>query len=75
MRNNLRIYRAIENITQEELAKRVGISRQAINAIENDRMSPNLIHAFKITKSLKTERSLLIGFVEECRILSFCAPV
>ena len=38
--------------TQEELAKRVVISRQAINAIENDRMSPNLIHAFKITKSL-----------------------
>ena len=37
MRNNLRIYRAIENITQEELANELGVSRQTIVAIENDK--------------------------------------
>ena len=52
MKNNIKVLRKSNGFTQEELAKRVGISRQAINAIENDRMSPNLIHAFKITKSL-----------------------
>ena len=48
MRNNLRIYRAIENITQEELAKELGVSRQTIVAIENDKYNPSLELAFKI---------------------------
>ena len=48
MRNNLRIYRAIENITQEELAKELGVSRQTIVAIENDKDNPSLELAFKI---------------------------
>ena len=49
MRNNLRIYRAIENITQEELAKELEVSRQTIVAIENDKKyNPSLELAFKI---------------------------
>ena len=48
MRNNLRIYRAIENITQEELAKELEVSRQTIVAIENDKYNPSLELAFKI---------------------------
>ena len=48
MRNNLRIYRAIENITQKELADELGISRQTIVAIENDKYDPSLELAFKI---------------------------
>ena len=48
MRNNLRIYRAIENITQEELAKELGVSRQTIVAIENDKYNPSLELGFKI---------------------------
>ena len=35
MRNNLKVQRAIKNITQAELAKRIGVSRQTINAIES----------------------------------------
>lgn len=52
MKNNIKILRKAKGMTQEELANEVGISRQAMNAIENNRMSPNLIHAFKITFSL-----------------------
>ena len=48
MRNNLRIYRAIENITQQELADELGVSRQTIVAIENDKYNPSLELAFKI---------------------------
>ena len=48
MRNNLRIYRAIENITQQELAEELGVSRQTIVAIENDKYNPSLELAFKI---------------------------
>ena len=48
MRNNLRIYRAIENITQKELADELGVSRQTIVAIENDKYNPSLELAFKI---------------------------
>lgn len=55
MENNIKILRRASNLTQEELAKKVGVSRQAINAIENNRMSPNLVHAFKITKALNQE--------------------
>ena len=48
MRNNLRIYRAIENITQQELAEELGVSRQTIVAIENDKYNPSLELAIKI---------------------------
>ena len=48
MRNNLRIYRAIENITQQELADELGVSRQTIVAIENDKYNPSLDLAFTI---------------------------
>lgn len=48
MRNNLRIYRAIENITQKELADELEVSRQTIVAIENDKYNPSLELAFKI---------------------------
>lgn len=55
MKNNVRILRKAMGLTQEQLAKRVGISRQSLNAIENNRMSPNLTHAFKITKALNQD--------------------
>jgi putative transcriptional regulator len=32
MKNNIKVQRAILNITQEELAKRIGVSRQTVNA-------------------------------------------
>ena len=53
MRNNLRIYRAIENITQEELANELGVSRQTIVAIENDKYNPSLELAFKIAHDFR----------------------
>lgn len=48
MKNNIRLYRAKNNLTQADLADRLGVSRQTINAIESDKYLPSLGLAFKI---------------------------
>ena len=48
MKNRIRIERAILNITQAELADRVQVSRQTINAIEAEKYSPSLALGMKI---------------------------
>jgi putative transcriptional regulator len=50
MTNRIRIERAILNITQAELANKVNVSRQTINAIESNRYVPSTILALKIAK-------------------------
>ena len=50
MTNNIRVERAILHITQEELAKRVSVSRQTINAIEANKYVPSTILSLKIAK-------------------------
>jgi putative transcriptional regulator len=53
MKNKVRMYRAMTNITQEELAKKVGISRQRIIAIENEGSDPSLKLALKMARLFK----------------------
>ena len=48
MKNSIRIERAILNITQQELAEKVGVSRQTINSIETGRYVPSTVLALKI---------------------------
>lgn len=48
MKNNLKIYRAIEDLTQQELANKLEVTRQTIVAIENNKYDPSLSLAFKI---------------------------
>lgn len=50
MNNSIRVERAILNITQAELADRVGVSRQTINAIESNKYVPSTILALKIAR-------------------------
>ena len=54
MENNLRVLRAMKRITQEELASRLGVTRQTIHAIENGKYNPSLDLAFKIAKFFET---------------------
>ena len=54
MENNLRVLRAIKNITQEDLASALGVTRQTILAIENGKYNPSLDLAFKIAKYFET---------------------
>ncbi|GAB6189665.1 helix-turn-helix transcriptional regulator [Marinitoga arctica] len=48
MKNKLKVYRAMFNITQEELAKKIGVSRQTINYIEKGKYSPSVLLALKL---------------------------
>ena len=50
MKNRIRIERAILNITQSDLAERVKVSRQTINAIEAGKYSPTLALGMKIAR-------------------------
>ena len=50
MKNRLKIERAILNITQEELAEKIGVSRQTINSIEKNRFVPSTVLALKLSK-------------------------
>jgi len=49
MDNDIRVMRAMKNITQEELAEALDVSRQTIIAIENGKYDPSLKLAFKIS--------------------------
>ena len=50
MKNRLRVLRAEYNWSQAELADRVGVSRQTINAIETEKYDPSLPLAFKLAQ-------------------------
>jgi putative transcriptional regulator len=50
MKNNLKVQRAILNITQQELANLIGVSRQTINAMELAKYVPSTVLALKIAK-------------------------
>jgi len=53
MKNTIRIERAILNITQAELAEKVAVSRQTINAIESNKYVPSTVLAMKIAQVFK----------------------
>ncbi len=50
MKNNIKVERAIKNITQEELANLVSVSRQTINAMEANKYAPSTLLALKIAR-------------------------
>ena len=50
MKNRLRVLRAEQGWSQADLATRVGVSRNSINAVENGRFDPSLPLAFAIAK-------------------------
>ena len=54
MKNSLKVERAKLNITQQELADKINVSRQTINSIEDDRYVPSTILAIKISNVFST---------------------
>ena len=49
MKNRLKIERAILDLTQEQLAEKIGVSRQTINSIEKNRFVPSTVLALKLS--------------------------
>lgn len=54
MRNIIREKRKERGLSQEELAKKCGVSRQTVNAIENNKYDPTLALAFSLARELRT---------------------
>ena len=50
MKNRVRVYRAMYTLTQEDLARHLGVTRQTIFAIEKEQYDPSLELAFKIAQ-------------------------
>ena len=51
MKNKIRVARAEERMTQQQLADEVGVSRQTINAIESGKFVPSTVLALKIAQN------------------------
>jgi len=50
MKNNLKVLRAIANISQEALAEKIQVSRQTINAMEKGKYVPSTVLALKLAR-------------------------
>jgi putative transcriptional regulator len=50
MKNRIKVYRAMHNMTQEELAGRLRVTRRTINSIEGDKYNPSIEVAFRMAR-------------------------
>ena len=48
--NKIKVYRAIKNISQEELAVAIGVTRKTINTVETGKFIPSTVLALKIAR-------------------------
>jgi len=64
MKNRVRELRELRGITQKELGERVGVSRQAINAIETGKFDPSIWLAFDLARLFGTTIEELFIFSE-----------
>lgn len=63
--NNVRRLRFLrDEMTQQELADLVGVTRQTVNAIEGNKYSPSLEVAFRIARVLGVPLEEAFGYVE-----------
>jgi putative transcriptional regulator len=55
MTNNIKVLRAMKNISQEELSKKIKVSRQTINAMEKGKYVPSTLLALKLAQFFETQ--------------------
>lgn len=65
MKNRIKELRLKDGLTQEQLSKKVGVSRQSIIAIETGKYNPSLELAFKIAKQFNCKIEDVFIFEEE----------
>ena len=64
-KNKLKVLRAMHEMTQEELADRLGVSRQTVIAIENNKYNPSLDLAFKLARLFKLTIEEIFSYEED----------
>jgi putative transcriptional regulator len=65
LRNQIKVQRAIKNITQEELAARIGVTRKTINTIENGKFVPSTILAIRMARFFAIKVEKLFELIEK----------
>ena len=65
--SRLMVHRFTHHLSQEQLAKELGVSRQTINAIETERRAPSLFLALKIAKYFHTSVEEIFSFTDHQR--------
>lgn len=65
MKNNIRIFRAIHNLTQEELARKISVTRKTVNSIEGGKYNPSIDVAYKMAKLFHVTIEELFCFEDE----------
>jgi putative transcriptional regulator len=64
MKNLIKVERARKNWTQAELAARIGVSRQAVNAIETGKFVPSTVLALKMARVFGTQVEMIFQLEE-----------
>ena len=67
MKNKIKVFRAMHDLTQEDLARAIGVTRQTILAIEKERYVPSLDLAFRIARHFKVNIEEIFLYGEEPR--------
>jgi len=65
IKNQLKVWRARNDITQEELAAAVGLSRQTIHSIERGKFIPSILSVLKIARYFETPVETIFSLKEE----------
>lgn len=65
LRNQIKVQRAIKNITQDELAVKIGVTRKTINTIENGKYVPSTILAIRLANYFEIKVEELFKLIEK----------
>ena len=65
LRNQIKVQRAIKNITQDELASKIGVTRKTINTIENGKYVPSTILAIRMARFFEIKVDELFELIEK----------
>lgn len=65
IKNKIAVCRAERKWTQQRLANEIGVSRQTIVAMENNKYNPSLLLAFKVSKAFGKSITDIFEYVEE----------
>ncbi|KMM38482.1 helix-turn-helix transcriptional regulator [Guptibacillus hwajinpoensis] len=65
LHNRLHVLRAEHKLSQGDLAKKVGVSRQTISSLESNRYNPSLILAFELARVLETNIGEIFTYEHE----------
>jgi putative transcriptional regulator len=65
MENKLKVFRAMNDLTQEDLARELGVTRQTVIAIEKNKYDPSLALAFKMARFFKVSIEDIFVYPED----------